>query len=125
METVPAFVDEPGHLRGRSSSLVGPSQLPVLALGLDRLFGFVSRHPEWGNYPTEVTEQNRQRLYRQFRVLMLTARILVAITLNSVAWLTVEIARHRIDRLSPVWVGVCIGAMVIASLLSVWRMRRG
>ena len=98
--------------------------LPGVVLALDLLLGFIGRHPEWGNYPVEVTEHNRERLHTQFRALLLTTRVLMALTLNSMAILTVEIARHRLERLNPVWIGVCVAALLIGTLTSAWRMRR-
>ncbi|MBI2298176.1 MAG: DUF1648 domain-containing protein [Armatimonadetes bacterium] len=124
---LPALVPSHFGLSGWPDAYAGKATLfvlPGIVLGLDLLLGLLGRHPEWGNYPVEVTEHNRARLHSQFRGLMLTTRVLMALTLNSMAILTVEIARQHLERLSPVWIGICIGALLIGTITSAWRMRR-
>lgn len=125
--SLPALVPSHFNLAGWPDAYAQKATLfilPGVVLGLDLLLGFIGRHPAWGNYPVEVTEHNRERLHNQFRALMLTTRVLMALTLNSMAILTVQIARQRLERLSPAWIGVGVGAMLIGTLTSAWRMRR-
>lgn len=39
--------------------------LPVIALALYGLLTWLQRHPRWCNYPVEITDANRERVYRQ------------------------------------------------------------
>ena len=39
--------------------------LPAIALGLYGLLTWVQSHPKWCNYPVEITDANREPVYRQ------------------------------------------------------------
>ncbi len=66
--------------------------LPAMSLVMEGLMAFVGAHPELGNYPVKVTDDNRAGLHALYRQLMLFVRLAVAVMLNLIAWLSVDVA---------------------------------
>lgn len=51
--------------------------LPAIALGLYGLLTWVQSHPKWCNYPVEITDANREPVYRQMSRIVYRIKVLV------------------------------------------------
>lgn len=51
--------------------------LPSIALVLYGLLTWVQRHPRWCNYPVEITDANREPVYRQMSRIVYRIKVLV------------------------------------------------
>ncbi len=90
--SVPVHFDAAGHANGygHKSALLF---LPLLGLALERLLAFFSGHPEWANFPVQVTDDNRSRLYAVYYRFMLFMRVMLTALFAAMAVMSVEAAR--------------------------------
>lgn len=69
--------------------------LPIIAGTLSLFMSWISKHPEWHNYPIQITEDNAPFYYRLSRQMMAILSTTIMLSFAWLSWDIVQIAKGQ------------------------------
>jgi uncharacterized membrane protein len=95
----------------------------IISISLHMLFAFLSKMPQYYNYPVSVTDGNAETLYRIGRQLILVTDLEVSIFLSALIWENIQAALGKIYGVSEI-IFPFIGLILFTIIYEVIRMNK-
>ena len=98
--------------------------LPIISLLAFTLLTWAQRVPHIHNFPVKITASNIVRQYENSVYLLRTIKVIITIQFFYITYATIETAFGRVNGLSPLFVPVMLGSLLLSIIFFVTRSYR-
>ena len=96
----------------------------VIAIMLHLLLAFLSKFPEYYNYPFQITEKNVEPLYKIGRQTMLIIDLEISFFLSVLTWQNVEAAMGKIQGINSSFLFIFLVVIFLSIIIEIVKMNK-